>query len=88
MINRTETQARDIFDLNLLLNCGVKPECLNETLRKSIETAITHTMSVGFQEFKGHVVAYLLNEYQEYYNDPKIWNTMQSKIISMLERLH
>jgi predicted nucleotidyltransferase component of viral defense system len=85
LINRAETQARDIFDLKLLLDFGVKPRCLHEELRKKIEVAIANVMSIGFQEFKGHVVAYLLAEYQAYYDDPKIWSNMQSEVIAMLE---
>ncbi len=87
LINRTETQARDIFDLKLLLDFGVKPVCLKVELRKNIDKAIANTMSIGFQEFKGHVVAYLLSEYQAYYNDPKIWHEMQSEVVSILEGL-
>ena len=87
LINRTETQARDIFDLKLLLDCGVKSACLNETLRKNIEIAITNTTSIGFQEFKGHVVAYLLSEYQGYYNDSKVWAEIQREVASILEAL-
>lgn len=87
LINRTETQARDIFDLKLLLDYGVNPKCLSEELRKNIDTASTNAMSIGFQEFKGHVVAYLLSEYQIYYDDPKVWDEMQNEVVSMLEGL-
>lgn len=87
LINRTETQARDIFDIKLLLDRSVKPECLSEALRKNIATAITNTRSIGFEEFKGHVVAYLLSDYQTYYNDRKIWDEIQHEVIFMLEGL-
>lgn len=85
LIHRTEVQARDIFDLQLLLNRGLDPQCIPEILRKKLDIAIENTLSIGFGEFKSQVVAYLMDEYQDYYRSPQVWDEIQTNVISLLE---
>lgn len=87
LIHRTEVQARDLFDLHLLLDRGVQSECLPEPLRKELDVAIEHALSIDFSAFKAQVVAYLMDEYQDYYGSAQIWNQMQSKVVSLLENI-
>ena len=84
LIHRTEVQARDLFDLHLLLERGVIPQCLSPTLSTQLDKAIENALSIDFSAFKAQVVAYLMDEYQDYYNSPEIWSAMQNKVISIL----
>lgn len=85
LIHRSETQARDIFDLKLLLDLKADPKKLNTTLKKKLTVAIENAMGVGFSEFKGQVLAYLMEEYQQYYNSTKTWHDIQHTVIQALE---
>lgn len=85
LIHRSETQARDIFDLELLSHSAKirKVEVASADLEKAQENALT----VSFDDFKGQVLAYLPAEYQEYYSSDKTWNDLVAKIVDLLERL-
>jgi len=85
LVHRTEVQARDIFDLQLLLDRGAKPDCLPDVLRKQLDVAIEHALSVDFSAFRAQVVAYLMDEYQDYYASSQIWDQIQNRVISVLE---
>lgn len=86
LIHRTETQARDIFDIQLLLDRGTKYQCLSDSLCKKLDTAINNAISISFPEFKAQVVAYLMDGYQDYYNSPEIWSDIQEKVVTVLEK--
>jgi predicted nucleotidyltransferase component of viral defense system len=83
---RTVTQARDIFDLKLLLDGGAGQERLPADVRAEIPRAIENGMSVGFDEFSGRVRAYLAADYQDYYGERKVWEALQHEVISALEQ--
>lgn len=80
LIHRTETQARDIFDLKLLISQGATIKKLPADLKSKIDQAINNLSNINFSEFKGHVVAYLSQEYQDYYDSLKQWKEIQSDV--------
>ena len=82
---KTGTQARDIFDLKLLINQGAKKEYLSAKLTDHIVEAINNALVVGFSEFKAQVVSYLMPEYQGFYNSSEVWNKIQAEVIHCLE---
>jgi predicted nucleotidyltransferase component of viral defense system len=83
---RTVTQARDIFDLKLLLDGGAGKEKLPEDVAAEIPRAIENAMTIGFDEFSGQVRAYLAADYQEYYGSRKVWESLQQEVIGALEQ--
>lgn len=83
---RRETQARDIFDLKLLLDGGAGREELPANVAAEIPRAIENAMTVGFDEFSGQVRAYLAADFQEYYGSRKVWESLQHEVISALEQ--
>jgi predicted nucleotidyltransferase component of viral defense system len=83
LIHRTETQARDIFDLRLLIDKGISFQDIDPTLFPELPMAIENAMSVSFSDFKSQVVAYLLEEYQEYYSNDKAWQGIQDEVIKI-----
>jgi predicted nucleotidyltransferase component of viral defense system len=84
---RKVTQARDIFDLKLLLDGGAGKEKPPAKIAREMPRAIENAMAIGFDEFSGQVLAYLAADYQEYYGSPKVWETLQNEVIGALERL-
>lgn len=83
---RTETQARDVFDLKLLLDGGARAEP-QESLRKLLPGAIENAMGIGYDAFAGQVAAYLEPEYQRHYGSRKVWEALQDEVIRSLETL-
>src|SRR3989337_2727892 len=59
LVTRTTTQARDIFDLNLLLTAGLDRKISNSRLRSRLSEAEANVMSVTFDIFKSQVLSYL-----------------------------
>lgn len=86
LCGRTVTQARDIFDLKLLLDGGAGREKLPSDIAAKIPRAIENAMTVGFDEFSGQVRAYLTVDFQEYYGERKVWEALQHEVIDALEQ--
>lgn len=87
LIHRTETQARDVFDLKILLDMNINFSNIQFDFKDPISIAIENAISIGYPEYKSQVVSYLLPQYQEYYGTVKIWNDIQTKVMSALEKL-
>ncbi len=85
LIARTETQARDIFDLDLLLRSGAKASGLRVKIASTVEEAIAAAHSVSFEDFKGQVIAYLEPEYQSQFDSRKMWDEMVLDVVSALK---
>ncbi|MFN8790502.1 MAG: nucleotidyl transferase AbiEii/AbiGii toxin family protein [Bdellovibrionales bacterium] len=85
LIYRSETQARDLFDLDLLLK--KKPKRKMKATRQEKETALENAMSVSFPDFQGQVVSYLMPEYQDYYANKKVWENLKQTLLEYLATL-
>lgn len=86
LCRRTVPQARDIFDLKLLLDAGAGQEALPKDVTAELPKAIENAMSIGFDEFSGQVRAYLAAEYQDYYRSKTVWEGLQQQVIEALEQ--
>jgi predicted nucleotidyltransferase component of viral defense system len=84
---RSETQARDIFDLKLLIDAGANAAPLPPAQAVQLPRAIENAMSVGFDEFAGQVVAFLEPEHQADYQDRVVWESLQEQVVDALRRL-
>jgi len=84
LAGRSETQARDVFDLKLLLDQGAVP---GAGLGKLLPAAIEKAMSVGYDQFAGQVLAYLEPEYQDQYRARRVWESLQEEVVRRLEEL-
>ncbi len=85
LAGRPETQARDVFDLDLLVSRHPKLSFTMPT--QLIKQAIECAMSVDFAQFRGQVVEFLAEDAQAYYNDSHSWENLQNKVICWLENL-
>jgi predicted nucleotidyltransferase component of viral defense system len=86
LVGRSQTQARDIFDLALLADRTAPDFKLPKDTEKAA-VAAENAISVSFNQFKSQVVAYLPPEYQEYYGAQKTWESLQENVVKILESL-
>jgi predicted nucleotidyltransferase component of viral defense system len=86
LANRSETQARDVFDLKFLIDAGVKRPDNGKELNAEFSLACERALSIRFAEFKAQVVAYLPPEWQDYYGAGDVWDALQEQVVDALER--
>lgn len=85
---RTEPQARDVFDLSLLLS---RPDAgglaLDAAAKRWLTAAIDHAIGLSFDEYTSQVVAFLEASHAEVYADRSAWDAMQEDAAQRLEAL-
>jgi hypothetical protein len=85
---RVAPQARDVFDLALLLARADAAELvLDAAAKKWLDDAIEHAMVISFDEYVSKVVAYLDPSQAEIYSDRSAWEAMQEDVVFRLEAL-
>ncbi len=85
LAGRPETQARDVFDLDLLFSrCQ---DVQNKVPSSVLEQAIECAMSIDFDQFRNQVVEFLAEDIRAYYDSREVWNAMQLRVIRHLEEL-
>jgi hypothetical protein len=84
---RTQTQARDVFDLKLLIDGGAHAAPLNKAELEHLPEAIENAMSIGFEDFVGQVVAFLEPEHQGDFETRASWETLQEQVVDTLRGL-
>jgi hypothetical protein len=85
LLSRRETQARDVFDLSLLLRSGVDRPRLREEIGDRAEGVQERAMSVGFEVFRSQVLAFLPPEHQPQYDSAEVWDRMVMDIVEAME---
>ncbi len=86
LITRSAIQARDVFDLYILLGMGALHSISNKNLKERLDEAISNALSVTFDIFKSQVFSFLHEDYQARYNDEGIWNDMVLNVVQFLEK--
>ena len=84
---RSETQTRDVFDLELLLRRhrgAVRPGSLDSHL---IEAAHERARALPFEAFQDQVVPFLDPDVVELYDDPSSWGQMREFVAARLLEL-
>lgn len=86
LTGRDQTQARDVFDLDLLLSR--RPAgALDARELALVPKAIDRAMELPFRAFRSQVVAYLVPELQPLYDAPDAWEQMQLRVVTSLEEI-
>jgi len=83
LIFRSQTQARDVFDLDHLLRCGVSTKGM--VLPSQWRDAQQNAMSISYDVFKSQVLAYLAPEYQSQYEARETWDDMVLRVVEALK---
>lgn len=85
LAGRSITQARDIFDLHLLQSRERLQRVLPQVDAASLEAARHNALTLTFDHFKGQVLSYLQPEDQALYDSPDAWESIQLRVLEMLE---
>lgn len=88
LAHRSETQARDVFDVGLLLTrLGAARPKLDDRARADLPRAIERAMGVSYDEFAGQVVAFLEDHHRVLYASREAWDQLQGEVVERLEEL-
>lgn len=86
LAHRSETQARDIFDLHHLMGTGDAAGALKAMKRETAAKARANALSIDFGTFKSQVLAFLLPEDQTHYDSATVWDTIVLEVVEALEK--
>lgn len=87
LAGRSETQARDVFDLGILHAGGYTTSIKsNETLTKELrQQAISAMFSLTLDDFNGQVIEFMDAENRTMYGSASAWEQLQETIIGFLD---
>jgi predicted nucleotidyltransferase component of viral defense system len=87
LAGRPATQARDVFDLDLLQAGGYANSIKsNKKLTKELRIKASEAlMSLTFDDFKGQVAEFLDLENRTHYDSPSTWEQIQENIFRLLD---
>ena len=85
LASRSETQARDVWDLeHLLRTTVVEPGPFTSAERKTVAAALDRALGLPFDVYRSQVVPYLDAEHQELYGTPAVWERMRELVVDRL----
>lgn len=87
LAQRSETQARDVFDLELLLRRHPDAIGAGEIQSHIIDVAVDRAFELPFEAFRDQVVRFLDPEIAELYDDRGSWDRMQTFVAERLTEL-
>jgi hypothetical protein len=83
LVGRSQTQARDVFDLDLLLRR--RPLPVGELDRDVLSEAAERVFELPFDAYRDHVLAFLASDVLELYDGAEAWERMQTFVAGSLE---
>jgi predicted nucleotidyltransferase component of viral defense system len=87
LAERSEPQARDVFDLaHLLSRPGAAPE-LGAAQKTWLAKAIDHAIGISYDDYRSKVVAYLDPDQAVLFEQRTAWESMQETVVAELESL-
>jgi len=85
ILSRAASQARDVFDLHVLLGTGRKPAPdVTSRDESGLDRIKESVLAVDFGQFKSQVISYLEPDLQPHYDSEKTWDAMRWRIIEAL----
>ena len=85
ILSRAASQARDVFDLHILLETGRKPATdLTSRDEAGLARIKENVLAVDFGQFKSQVISYLDPDLQPTYDSEETWDAMRWRIIEAL----
>ena len=83
LAQRSQTQARDVFDLDLLLHRY--PLSAGTFASKVLDRAAEQALALPYAAFRDQVLPFLEPDVAEDYSDPEAWASMQTFVAGELE---
>jgi hypothetical protein len=87
LAERTETEPRDVFDLDLLFAGHADAVKAGDVDGALVAKAIDSAFAIPFSAFAELVVDYLEEEFVEIYDRPEVWEEMVTTVAAHLEPL-
>ncbi|MEX2204577.1 MAG: nucleotidyl transferase AbiEii/AbiGii toxin family protein [Actinomycetota bacterium] len=84
---RSQTQARDVFDLELLFRTHRDTSQQGEIEPNIIKAAVDRASGLSFEDFREQVVPFLDPEVAELHDDQSAWKQMQTFVAKRLSEL-
>jgi predicted nucleotidyltransferase component of viral defense system len=84
LLTRSAPQARDIFDLHLLLSARGEGKLMSHESKDRLAEARTKVLAMSFDEFKSQVVVYLSPDDQAQYDSDAVWDSMRLEVVDAL----
>jgi predicted nucleotidyltransferase component of viral defense system len=84
LAGRRETQARDVFDVHLLLSGGAMRADGPDLDRGVLDRASANAMAIDFGTFKSQVLAYLDPDDQAPFDSSSAWDTIVLEVVDAL----
>lgn len=84
LARRSETQARDVFDLELLLRTHREAVGVHLIDEGTLAAAIDRAFELPFDAFQDQVLPFLDPEVAELYDNPETWKQMQTFVADRL----
>jgi Nucleotidyl transferase AbiEii toxin, Type IV TA system len=86
LAGRSVVQARDVFDLAVLLaRSGGKVDALRP-IRSVLPRAIERAMEVSYADFRSQVASYLRPDHLDTYGSREAWDALQTQVVDLLEK--
>ena len=85
LAHRTETQARDVFDVHHLIAAGAPLTALRAVSRDDLAQARARACRIDFAIFKSQVLAYLAAEEQPRFGSADAWDTVVLEVLEALD---
>jgi predicted nucleotidyltransferase component of viral defense system len=84
LAGRSETQARDVFDLQMLLR--LRPLPAESLPRAALAEAAERALQLDYDAYRGQVLPFLELDAVELYGDVRDWEEMQTFVAQQLEQ--
>jgi hypothetical protein len=85
LAHRTETQARDVFDVHHLIAAGAPREALRDLDRDDLAQARARAGTINFATFKSQVLSYLAVEERPRYDSADGWDILVLEMLEVLD---
>lgn len=88
LADRSEVQARDIFDL-YILNSQCKPSEVkgNALSLGKIDKAYKNIFEISFEQFRDTVISYLSPDDQRVYDSPSLWDEIKLRVTNFIDEI-
>ena len=84
LATRSQIQARDVFDLHLLLSPGIDAGIVNIRAAAYRTKARENVWSVSYDMFRSQVIPFLHPQHQAQYSSPELWDNMVLEVVEVL----
>jgi predicted nucleotidyltransferase component of viral defense system len=84
LAGRALTQARDVFDLDVLQRAGHTAAVVRLLAPETLATALANLDTLTFEEFSGQVLEFLGEETRQEYDDRTAWDALVVRVRQLL----